>query len=69
MLEKICSKDRNRNWSQLERPGTIPKHKGIILEPEQVKVDPSAVSNRTPEVEGEVGDGKTEIEAPVSSRK
>ena len=39
----------------------------MILEPEQVNVDLSAVRSFTPEVEVEVGAGKTETEAPEST--
>ena len=41
----------------------------MILEPEQDSVDPSAVRRFTLEVEVEVGAGKTETEAPESTRK
>ena len=42
--------------------------KGIILEPEQDTVEPSAVSNQTPEDVEEVGAGNTDTEAPVFTR-
>jgi len=45
----------------------VPNRRGIILEPEHVREEPSAVSNLTPdEVEGERGAGNTDTEAPES---
>ena len=45
----------------------VPNHRGIILEPEHVREEPSAVSNLTPdEVEEERGAGNTDTEAPES---
>ena len=46
-----------------------PKRKGISLEPEQETVDPSAVMSLTPETVEVEGAGKTEMDAPVSTRK
>ena len=41
----------------------------MILEPEQDSIDLSADRSFTPEVEVEDGAGKTEAEAPESTRK
>ena len=41
----------------------------MILKPEQDSIDRSAVRSFTPEVEVEDGAGKTETEAPESTRK
>ena len=45
-----------------------PKPRGMILEPEQDKEDPSVVRSLTPEVEEETSDGKTKTEAQGSTR-
>ena len=41
----------------------------MILEPEHDKEEPSALRSFTPEIEEETGAGKTETEAPESTRK
>ena len=41
----------------------------MILEPEQERVDTSAVRSFTPEVEVEDGAGNAEMEAPESTKK
>ena len=64
--EKLA--DTGANWNVQEQ-FHVPKRRGIVLDPEQVTVDPSAVINRMPEDLPEVGDGKTDIEAPGSTRK
>ena len=46
-----------------------PKHRGIILEPEQDKEEPSAVRSLTKEVDVEAGAGKTEMEATELTRE
>ena len=40
----------------------------MIWEPEQVREDPSAVTNLTPELEVEQGEGKTDTESLESTR-
>ena len=60
--------DTGANWNVQEQLH-VPKRRGIVLDPEQVTVDPSAVSKQTPVDEFEAEDGKTDIEAPVSTRK
>ena len=46
-----------------------PKLRGMILETEHETEEPSAVRSLTSEAEGEAGAGKTESEAPESTRK
>ena len=41
----------------------------MILEPEHDSEEPSAVRSWTPKAEDEAGAGKTEMEAPESTRK
>ena len=45
-----------------------PNRRGMIWEPEQVREDPSAVTNLTPELEVEQGEGKTDTESLESTR-
>ena len=45
-----------------------PNHRDMIREPEQVREDPSAVTNLTLELEAEGGEGKTDTEALESTR-
>ena len=73
MLQKISSKERNRDWSKLERPSKLDpalqeNRRGIILVPLQIIGDPSAVRRRTPSEEVDFGPGNTETEAPESTR-
>ena len=70
MAEKVCPKDQDGDRSQLKSHSKlqVPKQRGMILEPEQDNLDPSAVRSFTPEVEVEVGAGKTKTEAPESTR-
>ena len=49
-------------------PSTFMTKSRMILEPEQDNEDPSAVRSFTSEVEVEAGPGKTEMEAPKSTR-
>ena len=68
MAEKVRPKDRNGDRSQLKKPfKTVLKRRGMILEPEQDKVNLSAVRSFTPEVEVKFGVVKTETETPEST--
>ena len=67
VVEKIHPEDRQgdqKGQSNLREPN----HTGMIQEEEQVREDPSAVTNLTLESEAEGGEGKTDTEAPDSTR-
>ena len=69
-LQEICTKKRNRYWSQLELLESFPQEnqRGMILVPLQTIGEPSAVRRQTSLEESDLGPGNTETEAPESNK-
>ena len=69
--QKISSQDRNGYWASWNNHSKLddPNFRGIILEPEQDTVAPSAVRSLTPEAVVVGGAGNTDMDAPESTRK